>query len=84
MKKGKRGRNWTVEERTILFEMSRHGCTLAEINNALSDWQQKNGKPPRAVPASSYEMLINRYIPAACGEDDFRQMISSPPRWVDL
>lgn len=62
-KRGPRGRNWTVEERLVIYLMVREGESLNTLNNALASHQSTIGLSPRTVPESSFNMMKNAYLP---------------------
>lgn len=79
-----RGRNWTVEERKIVFVMVRAKITIVTINKTLKSWQKLHGLSLRELPDSSYAMLTEKYIPAAKDEADLMDMIENPRSLGDL
>jgi hypothetical protein len=62
-KRGPRGRNWTVEERLVIYLMVREGESLTTLNSALASHQSTIGLSPRTVPESSFNMMKNAYLP---------------------
>ena len=79
-----RGRNWTITERGILFEMIREGASRDEVNDVLCEWQWRHGLESRELPTSSYKLVKDRYLPLATSQRDLESMIKSPPTWSAL
>lgn len=84
MNKNRRGRNLTLAERSILFEMVRDGADLMEVNTVLDEWQWRNGLTPREVPDSSYRLVRDRYLPLAKSRRALEEMVKRPPTWSQL
>jgi hypothetical protein len=80
----KNGRNWTLEERHMIFDLIRAGATLRAVNESVADYQKQNNLGPRQMPESSYRDVKNRYIPSATSEDDYLDMIRNPRTWSSL
>lgn len=58
-----RGRNYTVSERAILVLGLRAGKTPFQINELLKEEQKKLGLTERMIPASSFAMVKEKYLP---------------------
>jgi head-tail adaptor len=79
MKRGPRGRNWTVEEREIIFEMARDGHPIDAVNSRLAIHQRSRGLSQREVPQSSYEMVKKTYAPYFNSDASLRELTHCPP-----
>lgn len=56
-------RNYHIAERAILVIGLKAGITPAEINSLLKQEQKKMGLSERQIPASSFAMVQNKYLP---------------------
>lgn len=56
-------RNYTLGERAIIYTAIAGGLTLEELNAELARHQSKQNLSPRSVPASSYNMVKEKYLP---------------------
>lgn len=79
-----RGRNWTPEERELLFDRIRANLPLQVVNAEVAELQQRTGLSPRQMPASSYANVQRVYIPRIRSQADLREMSRKPPKWADL
>ena len=62
-KRGPRGRNWTIEERLVIYLMVREGKSLDVLNRSLAAHQAATNLSHRQVPESSYKMMQGAYLP---------------------
>ena len=76
----KRGRGYTVVERTYIFEAAKRGVPLSEVNETLARDMKKLGADPRPVPESTYTMIRRSYLPRF---DKLWEHIHSPRRLGD-
>jgi hypothetical protein len=77
-KRDPRGRNWTIEERAIIFEMARDGEGVDAVNLRLGAHQRSRGLSPREVPLSSYEMVQKTYAPHLGSDSSLRDLTVRP------
>jgi hypothetical protein len=84
MNKNRRGRNLTLTERSILFDMVREGAPRDEVNTVLDEWQWRNGLEPREIPESSYKLVRDRYLPLVNNQRELEEMVKRPPTWSQL
>ena len=78
--KKKRGRDFTVIERTYIFEAAKRGVPLQQVNETLARDMEKLGADPRPVPESTYAMIRRSYLPRF---DKLWDHIHSPRRLGD-
>jgi hypothetical protein len=77
-KRGPRGRNWTVEERVIIYEMARDGRGVFEVNARLDAYQRQLGLSTREIPPKSYEIIEKSYAPYFRSETSLRALARKP------
>jgi len=77
-KRGPRGRNWTVEERLVIYLMIREGESLTRLNQTLAAHQSATSLSPRSVPESSYNMMQNAYMPHLHDVDTLAELARRP------
>ena len=78
-KRGPRGRNWTPEERIIIFRMIMKGHDLISLNQALKAYQKNVSLSIREVPDSSFSMLVKTYLPYLTNENIEKFALKPPP-----
>lgn len=77
-KRGPRGRNWTVEERLVIYLMVREGESLPTLNKALASHQATVGLSHREVPESSFNMMKNAYLPHLHDVGTLAELVRKP------
>lgn len=77
-KRGPRGRNWTVEERVIIYEMARDGHGLIDVNARLDAHQRLRGLSHREIPPKSYEIIVSSYAPYFRSDSSLRDLARKP------
>ena len=78
-----RGRNYTVSERAILVLGLRAGVTPFQINILLKKEQKKMGLGERQIPASSFAMVKEKYLPTM-NDKQVWDYIQNPKSLADL
>jgi len=83
-RRGPRGRNWTADERRLMYRMVRDGADRDSVNETLYRHQEQQGLAPREVPVGSYEMLRKTYLPHLIDDDALDAMARKPRPMGDL